>query len=332
MEKGMLKSGHHRFLIFVVFLTLQFAVVRSQLLQVDQGFGRDSVRIGERTTLILRIIKDKDVIIQPFSLKDSLNEALEIIDSFRVISADSIITGYHLTSFTPGIYKMPGTNVHFMYQGKTDSLNTSDCFIRVVAPVVKESEIKDIKPPLTLPFKLREILGVLIIIFAVLLILGFGGWFLYKRYSKKGPAIPAEKILPAHVIAFRELDRLKEEKLWQNGNIKAYYSRLSDIAREYLERRFGFPAMEYVTNETILAFKKSMPHEEMLTEMLQGILETSDLVKFAKATPLPVENQGSIDNAYLFVEQTRIQEMVQIQNPGEKNSIDNIDVVKTGVE
>ena len=62
--------------------------------------------------------------------------------------------------------------------------------------------------------------------------------------------------------------------------------------------------MERITEEILTSFRKSNTEDEILDEMLQELLELADLVKFAKADPLPVENQTHMNNAYLFVQKT----------------------------
>jgi hypothetical protein len=179
--------------------------------------------------------------------------------------------------------------------------------IRVFEPQVDTTQqIKPIKPPINTPLTFRELLP--------WLGLGTAVWFLgtliyaliwMNRQRRKDPDIfvlkPQE---PAHVIAFRELDRLKGEKLWERGEVKQFYTRLTDITRNYIERQYGIPAMERTTDEILHAFRKTNTEDNLLDEMLSGLLELADLVKFAKEDPLPVDNQTHLNNAYLFVQKT----------------------------
>ena len=109
---------------------------------------------------------------------------------------------------------------------------------------------------------------------------------------------------PAHVVAFRDLDRLKESKLLETGEVKQFYTRLTEISRIYIERQYGIPALERTTDEILDAFRKSNTEGSILDEMLRELLELADLVKFAKEDPLPMENQTNLNNAYLFVQKT----------------------------
>ncbi len=127
---------------------------------------------------------------------------------------------------------------------------------------------------------------------------------MYRQHRKDPEIFSLKPQEPAHVIAFRDLDKLKEEKLWESGQVKMFYTRLTEISRQYIERQYGIPAMERTTEEILEAFRRSNTEEPLLDEMLKELLELADLVKFAKEDPLPVDNQTNLNNAYLFVQKT----------------------------
>jgi len=129
--------------------------------------------------------------------------------------------------------------------------------------------------------------------------------FFITRKKKTAPVVifkPKPK-RAAHLIALEELEQLKKEKLWQQGLIKDYYSRLSGIVRTYIENRFDIPSVESTTYETMQLFRKK-PVPKQTLELLQELLELSDLVKFAKAKPLPSEHDHSMNLAEAFVKNT----------------------------
>ena len=80
------------------------------------------------------------------------------------------------------------------------------------------SKIADIKGLIEIPLTLKEILTYIGIGLGCLLLILLVAYVLW-RWKNKKPILgifakPAE---PAHVIAFRELERLQREKLWQRG-------------------------------------------------------------------------------------------------------------------
>ena len=52
-------------------------------------------------------------------------------------------------------------------------------------------------------------------------------------------------------------------------------------------------------------------------ESLKQIMQLADFVKFAKMNPLPDENDLSLMNAYLFINQTKVEE-IPVPGEGEK--------------
>jgi hypothetical protein len=169
--------------------------------------------------------------------------------------------------------------------------------------------------PVTLKEVMPYILGVILIAALIFFI------FYYIRWKKKNkplfvkPEKPAE---PAHIVALRELDRIKAQKLWQQEKIKQYYSEISDTIRTYIVNRFEIPAMEQTSGETINAFK---PRRDLVDEktldQLQHILSLADLVKFAKYSPLPDDNNLTLMNAYFFVNQTKKEEIKAPEKPND---------------
>jgi hypothetical protein len=134
-------------------------------------------------------------------------------------------------------------------------------------------------------------------------------WLIYyivkKRRSQEPLIAPRKPREPAHVYAQRELDRLKEEKLWQHDKVKAYYSRLSEILRTYLWMRYSIKTLERTTDEILDSLQQSDFSDDHLYSRLEDTLRLSDLVKFAKMVPSPSENEQSLDFAYEFVDKTK---------------------------
>jgi len=314
-----------KYLFLLAGLIIQILPANAQLVQLNLKFGKDTIMIGERTSLRLDIISQRGVTLNYFPLKDSLNNEIEILDSTRIRANDSISLELTVSSFKPGIYSISGIPLIFNFENSSDTIFSPRLFLTVLAPAIDpQSDIKDIKPILNLPFRLREILTELLVVTAVLIILSILGFLLYRKFRKKQILEEIEKSLPAHILAYKELDKLKSEKLWENGKTKEFYSKLSDIMRIYLENRFGIQAMELVSSETINSFKNQKLYEDMVVQMLENILVTADLVKFAKANPLTLENQKNLDNSYLFVEQTKMEEFTSFEdqaNAGKQDSV-----------
>ena len=126
-----------------------------------------------------------------------------------------------------------------------------------------------------------------------------------KRYGKRfsdmfRPAPP----LPPHEAALAALEKLRAQRLWQEGKHKLYYSALTDILRTYIAGRYGVSAME-MTSDEIIAAMRSIELPDKARADLTAILRDADLVKFAKATPDAGQNEADYLKAYYFVEETK---------------------------
>jgi len=142
---------------------------------------------------------------------------------------------------------------------------------------------------------------------AIALLIAAGIWFYLKRRNPLKAFIKEKPKEPAHVIALRELEHIKQEKLWQKGEVKTFHSHLTDVLRDYIEDRYGIPAPEQITSEILQSLQSvELPDDKVLWK-IQQVLEQADLVKFAKMEPLPDENDLALKNAYLFVNQTKFE-------------------------
>ena len=148
--------------------------------------------------------------------------------------------------------------------------------------------------------KLQQLLILLIILF-----IG-AGIYSYFKWFKKGemPLKKKKKIIPPYDEAMMKLTQLKAEHLWESGQDKEYFTRLTDILRNYIDRRFSINAMEMTTGQIIDVLRRN--EETMpVNEQLNKILEMADFVKFAKMRPLPEDNEVAYQRAINFVNETK---------------------------
>jgi len=293
-------------------LYLMASAVNAQLISVKSLLSSDSMMIGDQVVYNLHVeAADHVEFILP-SIQDTLSGNLEVLfqissDTVRQEGRRVVDHSYMITGFESGMQLVPAQEVVYFAGELLDTALSMPLIIQVFEPVIDTSQqIKPIKPPINTPLTFKEVLpwtgiglGVLLLIILVV--------YLIRRYGKRADGsvgIPQKPLEPAHVIAFRELDRLKAGKIWEKGDVKHYYSSLSDITRRYIERQYGIPAMERTTEEIMQAFRKSNIDDNLLDEMLTDLLELADLVKFAKEDPLPVDNQTNLNNAYIFIQKT----------------------------
>jgi hypothetical protein len=298
----------------------------AQIVLVKAKLDTTVIEIGDQIWLKLSIEQGKtDKIAFPL-LKDTIIKGIDVlqtlpIDTQNIKNSRLIISKkYLITAFDFGNFNIPA----FPFKKASDTLYTNSLNLRV-NPVKLDSTEKaqidttqafplfDIKGPLDTPWTLKEfiqlyhwyIIGFFVISALVVLIIIY-----LKRRPKNLPFIklPEKPKEPAHLIALRELDALKEKKLWQKGFEKEYYLELSDIIRAYIENRYQIPTFERTSQELMAIIKFQKLLNENLFGELNHLLNLADLAKFAKYKPLPNENDLCLKNSYHFVEQTIMEE------------------------
>ena len=129
---------------------------------------------------------------------------------------------------------------------------------------------------------------------------------LWRRWREKRALFikPAEPDSP-YIAALKELENIRKERLWQNNQMKLYYTRITDVLREYIEARFALQAMEKTSAE-ILTELIPAGIDKSDYNSLKELLEVADLVKFAKYIATESENENAIPAAIRFISSTAI--------------------------
>jgi hypothetical protein len=188
-------------------------------------------------------------------------------------------------------------------------------------PLDTTGEIRDVKPPFSIPISLEEILMYLGIAAAVTAL----GYLGYRVWDKRRRARAGEEYVPpprpAHVIALEELAILKEKKLWQHGLIKQYYSEVTEIFRRYIENRFHQPALEETTDEILSGLSATGFPDDLLGTVAM-ILRRADLVKFAKHQPSITEHEEILATVYTVVDRTRVVALSPVTDGSSREAVD----------
>ena len=278
---------------------------------IDVSIDSAAILIGEQTVLHLTVTADQDRPVQVIIPNDTLMAGVELLnlskaDSTQIENNRLVIKqDLLITSFDSALYLLPPLKV---IDG-VDTVYSNQVALKVsTLPVNAENpeeyfDIKQVwKPPFVWADYLPILLGILLI-----LLLAAAAWYGWKRWKEQKSLIPFKKEepkLPPHEQAIKELDAIREQKLWQQGLSKAYYTQITETLRRYIDGRFGINAMEMTSGE-ILDLIRQNDEAKPLYENLRQILSLADFVKFAKMNPLPDENDLSLANAYRFVEQTQ---------------------------
>ena len=124
-------------------------------------------------------------------------------------------------------------------------------------------------------------------------------WLWRRRHQSGASAFVAAPPTP-YETAIRELRRLREEK----PPVEEFYTRLSDIVRQYLEGQMGLRAPERTTEEFLYEVSRDQSLSANHRELLGAFLQEADLVKFAKFQPGTEEMRRAMEAAEKFVEES----------------------------
>ncbi len=264
-------------------------------------------RVGDAIRVHVALTFPKGIVLRP-AIGDTLG-GYTILERRPLVQRDDtsgstevVVSRYEQGSAElpplPFEYSLPGDSV-----ARTVATNPLVFNIHTVT-VDTTKDIRDLKPPLSIPISLAEILLYLGILAAVALLV-YVLYRLWKRRAQKTVAdVPAAPSRPAHVIALEELAILKEKRLWQKGLIKEYYSEVTEILRRYIENRYTIKALEETTDEILAGLAESAMPGDVLRS-LEKSFRRADLVKFAKAQPGISEHEEIMTTAYDTVERTK---------------------------
>lgn len=336
----------YRYLILFGFLTSIFA---PQLLAQDTGgsvpsgevqrtkpsnppkvtatFEPDSIAIGDHFFLNIEVTHDAmQVVAFPEFKNQMMGEVIEILEELPIDTVErdrrtlTILKRYRLTTFEEGWYNAGVYPMLYLDKNIMDTIWSVDSMLLKVGTFDIDTatmDIHDIRRPIDAPMKFGEMSGYLIWGIVALAIVGALVWYLFTR--RKGLTIlgTPKPTVPPHVEAIQALESLHHQKLWQNNRYKIYYTGITDILRRYIERRYGIAAPDMITPDIIEALRgEEIPEHNF--EKFVHILQVSDLVKFAKFTPEPDENEEIYTDAYFFVEATKPREVDEEDDRDEK--------------
>jgi hypothetical protein len=284
-------------------------MVNSQYVEIRAKLDTDRVLIGDQFNLNLSLSLPVGTEVTFPDIRDSIAGKIEVlrqgnIDTLVVNDRLELKRKILLTCFDSGMYEIPPLPFGVKSADWKDSIYSNPVFL-AVNTIPLDSVIRDIKKPIKVPISFAEIYPYILGAIGVAALTYFVLYLLRKRKKKEPVFAPARPQEPAHLIALRELDKLKEEKLWQRNEYKVYYTRLTEIIRNYIERRFNIPAMEQTSYDILQSWKQAGYNDRDLYDILRQLLNLADLVKFAKEKPLPSDNEINLDNAYVFVRNTK---------------------------
>jgi|TARA_B110000503_G_scaffold72941_1_gene112774 hypothetical protein len=258
--------------------------------KVSVASDTTNIRIGEQF-LFQILVKDTANVIFPEKLENLTSlEIVEIvkIDTFK----NSLIKKYLMTGFDSGAFYIPSQQIFI----KNRAFITDSILINVATVAIDTTKQKmfPIKAIQSEPLVYDDFKPYIIWLLLALLLIGAIIYYLVTR--KKATITQEEGItaLAPFEEAIEKLQELDNKLLWQNNEIKKYYSELTEIVRAYIEKELKIPALEITTHELVDILSdfnkaKTINTSKETIKKLNALLQEADLVKFAKSTPLSHE-------------------------------------------
>ncbi len=299
-------------ILAVIFLTISVLSFAQQF-RVEAKIDSTVMYIGQQCNISFDVWQKPGLQVAMPMLKDSITKGVEIINvkTDTIFAEEGTFTvrrNYLVTIFDSALYYIP----EFTFVANGDTVMSNPLSVKVLTVPIdttqQEIPIADIKPILDAPFDWETLRKVLIVVLVVLILLGVGAW-LVMRYirNKKQPVAESqepESLKTPTEIALEKLEEIRQNKIWQQGRVKEYYSDITDVLREYIEQQFNIVTFERTSSEIIdgLLFVKNDYSQQLI--LLKKIFTTSDMVKFAKMIPDFDEHNNILNEAVNFVDET----------------------------
>src|SRR5574343_462828 len=242
--------------------------------KITTSIDSSQIKIGSQFNLTLKAsVNAKDKVV---FTKGKFFGALEILESYPIDTIKNnsqyeLIKKYGLTQFDSGKYLIPRLLVKINNKEfRTDSLSIVVNNVKVETTKQQMYDIKDIIATEEEP---SSEWWKLLVLLALIIASGFASYFVIQK-----------------------------------GDVKEYYSEMTDIARTYIEESIHIPAMESTSSELLDSLKKAISEKKMFVnreelDKFRQVLENADLVKFAKSKPLQfeIEKDKSIVDKFLLI-------------------------------
>ncbi|EDP96695.1 hypothetical protein U8527_00135 [Kordia algicida OT-1] len=284
-KKAFLRMSSFWMVLFLLFTSYSFAQKVAAVVDSTQ------IKIGEEIKLSILVEADTTASVV-FPEGNNLFVPLELLESYKTDTLKkeakySLIKKYGLTQFDSGTYFIPKQKI--LIDEKpffTDSIRIAVADVAVDTLKQKMFEIKSI---VSVEKGSSNWWKYLLIVLGLIILFGlYFYYFVFQLKDKKKKKKKAE--IPPYDRALLQLNELDNSTLLLKSEYKNYYSELTNIVRQYIEEEVRIDALESTTAELIrkIEAQKDAGYLDLKDETiknLKNVLQTADLVKFAKSKP-----------------------------------------------
>lgn len=294
--------------MYKIVLCLFFLIgFRGYSQEVSATLTPNNILLGDHLTLELKANNATSSLMFP-AINDTSMGNFRLVEELKTDTLysgnhTSILKKYIITCFEDSVQTFPALT---FYNGVSGTYMTQAIKIQVNGINIDSAkDVKPIKGIIQVPLTKKEIFSYLFISF-ILLGLVILLYLIYVKWIRKEELFDREKPEdPPHVVALKSLKDIETAQLWQKGQVKEYYDRVSDTIRTYLEKRFGIKALEQTTSQIINTINQLELPETLYNNIVE-ILNLADLAKFAKENPDKTANESILKHSYSFIQNTQM--------------------------
>lgn len=284
---------------FVLALLVSPILYAETPLRLETTLEPRTATVGDPLRFVVRAVAETGVVVEPFVPETTLG-------SFDVLhfepgtprTEEGRLTQdftWTLACYEVGTSTVPAMTISWQWEGKTQEIKTPEIPVTIRSIVPPDSKgIRGLKRPWRGPVPWLLWLGVVL---GVGVLGGVVVWWLKRRRATV--ALPPPR--PAHELALEALDDLEKNP---PETARVFYTTLSGVVRTYVEGRFRLPAQDLTTNEIMDALKK-IGLDGRVRRTARELLESSDLVKFARFDYGPEGRREHLTTARDFVRATQ---------------------------
>ncbi len=212
--------------------------------------------------------------------------------------------------YKPGEFEFPPLPIRLKdKEGKLLDLLTPSLKIRVGSVLNdKDLNLRDLKKQVEISEPVRWILWLVLSGLAIALLL-IGLW--WRKYRRRTASLPSflPDVDPLDQ-AEADLRALLGQGLRDKGMVKQFYVRLAEIIKGALEAGYGMQTIEKTTSEIMTALTRrpedgAAPPEPACLELVETLLLSCDMVKFARSIPSRQESDEAVAMAFQMLADCR---------------------------
>lgn len=232
-----------------------------------------------------------------------------------------------LTAWEPGQRELPALVFSYKHNNEVAELTSKAFTFIAAAPQVTgdSTYVADIKTILAEEPNFWDYLYqifthpvVAIIFFLLLSFMAFYMLVQYKNSLKERQARQSPE-----AWALEQLELLEAQNYLAQNNFIAYHTAISIILRTYIERRLQIKALKQPSSSFLpLLSQHKYLNNKALQEELTTVIQQADLIKYAKASPLPIANEKAAQVIRDLVSRVKInmEEEAALENASSSSS------------